>query len=359
MSFQFKVYKNYWFLATAFLLIFVFLGIYSAFSQQDIKEQEVQNINPPLGLPPIRWPQDNPYTKEKAYLGQMLYFDKRLSSDKTISCASCHNMPCGYSDCKEIAIGISESKGTRHSPTIINAAYNTIFFWDGRARTLEEQCKGPLANTKEMTKIHDPHAAHEKCIDHIKDIPGYMILFKKAFGNEEVTIDKIAKAIATFERTVLSGNSAYDRYKAGDRSALSQEQIQGLAIFKKVGCANCHAGFNFTDDRFQNIGVGMNDPNPDLGRYLITKQEKDWGAFKTPTLREVEHTAPYMHDGSLKTLEEVIDYYDKGGVPNKNLHPLMEPLNLTQEEKKALVSFMKALSGEGWQHIEEPEKFPE
>lgn len=360
-------YKRFSICTTFFLsLFFIFSVLINPLFSQTVQErnenlalqEKPQGINPPLGLPPIPWPKDNAYTKDKADLGRYLYFDKRLSSDKTISCASCHNIPCGYSDCKPIAIGIDDSIGSRHSPTIINTAYNSTCFWDGRAKTLEEQCKGPLGNPKEMTTMKDPHDAYKLCIQNITSIPGYAILFRKAFGNDEITIDKISQAIATFERTILSGNSPYDRYVSGDRSALSQEQIHGMQVFKKVGCANCHGGFNFTDDRFQNIGVGMDVASPDLGRYVITHQERDWGSFKTPTLREVEHTPPYMHNGSLKTLEEVIDYYDKGGIKNKNLSLLMRPLNLSKEDKKALVSFLKALSGEGWQHVQEPLNFP-
>jgi cytochrome c peroxidase len=352
------MYRIFSFIAIFFLLLLAFFGISHYYHTTETKYAAPETVTVPLGLPPIPWPKDNPYTKEKAELGRLLYFDTRLSSDHTISCATCHNMTCGYSDCKAIAIGIDDNKGARHSPTIINAAYSTIFFWDGRAASLEQQSEGPLANTKEMTKVNDPHEAHRKCVECIQDIPGYKPLFVNAFGNDEITLDKITKAIATFERTVLSGNSPFDRYVAGDRTALTAEQVRGLKVFKKVGCANCHGGFNFTDDRFQNIGVGMDAPNPDLGRYVITHKELDWGAFKTPTLREVEHTAPYMHDGSHATLEEVVEYYDIGGIPNKNLSPLMKPLNLSPVDKKALVSFLKALSGEGWQHIQEPVEFP-
>lgn len=317
-----------------------------------------RSITPPAGLPPIPWPEDNLYTPEKAELGKLLYFDKRLSSDQTIACASCHNLPCAYGDCKSIAVGIDQAKGSRHSQSIINSAYFSIYFWDGRARSLEEQCIGPLANTKEMTTTPDSHEAHKQCIQRVSEIPGYKPLFKKAFGTDEITLDRIAKAISTFERTILSGNSPYDKYILGDRSALTDEQIYGMKLFKKLGCVNCHGGYNFTDYRFQNIGIGMDSPNPDLGRYLITHEPRDYGAFKAPSLREVEHTGPYMHDGSLKTLEEVIDYYDKGGIPNKNLHTLMRPLNLSPEDKKALISFLKGLSGEGWQHVQEPTEYP-
>lgn len=307
----------------------------------------------PLGLPPVPWPKENPYSKAKAELGKKLYFDERLSTDNSVSCATCHNAPCGYSDCHKVAIGINRRQGMRHSPTIINCAYVTTLFWDGRASSLEEQCQGPIANPKEMTLLADPHEAHKDCVEKVRGVPEYRPLFQKAFGSSTITLDKITKAIATFERTVLSGNSPFDRFAAGDRSALTREQIQGLKLFKKTGCVNCHEGFNLTDNAFHNIGVGMDAEHPDLGRYMITKKATDWGAFKTPGLREVAQTAPYMHDGSLGTLEEVIDYYDRGGNKSKNLHPLMKPLHLTPEEKKALISFLNSLSGEGWQHIQE------
>lgn len=328
----------------------------------DLKKQDekkIESIQPPLGLPPIPWPKDNPYGKEKVELGRLLYFDKRLSSDHTISCASCHNIPCAYSDCRAIAVGIKNSKGTRHSPTIINAAYSKLLFWDGRAASLEEQCKGPIGNPKEMTNMPNAHEAHRQCVDHVQNIPGYRILFKQAFGNDEITMDEISKAVATFERTILSGNSTYDRYKAGDRTALTREQIRGMEVFKKSGCTNCHGGFNFSDDRFFNIGIGMDAEQPDLGRYVVTHQERDWGAFKVPTLRESANSGPYMHDGSLKTLEAVIDYYDGGGIKNKNLHPLMKPLHLSVEDKKALMNFLQSLNGEGWQTFKEPKAFPQ
>lgn len=315
-------------------------------------------VTPPLGLPPIPWPEDNPYTKEKAELGKMLYFDERLSSDSSVSCASCHNAPCAFSDCRKIAVGIDGNVGTRRSPTIINAAYLKFLFWDGRARSLEEQCKGPIANTKEMSDVHDTHEAHMQCAERVKAIPGYRARFKEVFGHDEITMDDIAKAIATFERTILSGNSPYDRYRAGDKTALTEEQVKGFGVYKKAGCINCHGGFNFDDVRFINIGIGMDKPNPDLGRFTITHDPKDWGAFKVPTLREAAFGGPYMHDGSLATLKDVVDYYDRGGNPNKNLHPLMHPLHLSQEDKNALIRFLESLEGEGWQHFTKPDQFP-
>lgn len=348
-------YLRVQFLITAVLFSYITYTNAST-SSNDNNEKK---FDPPLGLAPIPWPKDNPYTKQKAELGKLLYFDKRLSSNQTISCASCHNMPCAFSDCRAVAVGIDDAKGTRHSPRIINAAYAAHLFWDGRAASLEEQCQGPIANPNEMTIFNDVHEAHKKCVECVRKIPGYKALFIKAFGAEDISLKTISQAIATFERTILSGNSAYDRYRAGDKSALKKAQTKGMEVFKKSGCMNCHAGFNFSDERFLNIGIGMDAANPDLGRYLITHAEKDWGAFKVPTLREAARSGPYMHDGSLKTLEAVIEYYDKGGNKNKNLHPLIKPLHLSQDEKKALLNFLEALNGEGWQNIQEPRQFPE
>jgi cytochrome c peroxidase len=314
----------------------------------------------PLGLVPIMWPKDNPYSPAKAELGWLLYFDKRLSADGTVACASCHSPQFGFTDGEPFSKGIRGQLGGRSAPTVINRAYSLDQFWDGRARSLEEQAKGPIANPIEMGHAHD---LCEKCIGGIE---GYRKRFKEVFDTEKVTIDHIAQAIATFERTVLSGNSLYDKFKAGDKTALTDSQKRGMEIFfsNNARCDSCHEGINFTNGKYANVGIGMDKPVPDLGRYVVTKQEEDKGAFKTPTLREVARTGPYMHDGSLKTLEEVVDHYNKGGVgkdgmKNKWLHPDVRPLNLKDEQKKDLVEFLKALSGEGWQHIKPPTKFPE
>lgn len=344
-------------LTCTFFICLIGLWKFSLHSNVEDDKSETSLVIP-LGLPPVPWPVDNPYSKKKADLGQLLYFDKRLSSDGTISCASCHSIPRAFADNRKLSVGIHGHLGTRHAPTVINAAYQELYFWDGRASSLEEQAKGPIGNPKEMTDADNIHLAQQLCHERVKDIKGYRELFKEVFGNDECSIDDIAKAIATFERTILSGNSAYDRYILGDKSALSNEQIRGHQVFLDSKCGKCHGGVNFTGG-FVNIGVGMDVETPDLGRYEITKEDKDYGAFKVPTLRDVAKTYPYMHDGSLNTLEEVIDYYDKGGIPNRNLHPLMRPLKLTTEDKEALLSFLEALSGEGWEHLEEPDKFPE
>lgn len=313
--------------------------------------ENTEEFQAPFGLPPVPFPQDNPYSKQKAELGRRLYFDNCLSGNDKVSCATCHAVNRGYADPNPISEGILGRLGTRHAPTVINAAYNKLQFWDGRAKTLEEQAIGPIANPNEMSMFHDSKISYEECQKRVRQDPAYLKMFSQVFGNDECSVDQIAKAIATFERTVLSGNSPYDRYKAGDKTAMTEEQIEGYKVFKKSGCANCHFEPLFTDGRFLNIGVGMDAPKPDLGRYDITKDDKDYGAFKVPTLREVALTYPYMHNGCHKTLEEVIDYYDKGGTPNKNLHPLMKPLNLSEKDKKSLKAFLEALSGEGWQHI--------
>jgi cytochrome c peroxidase len=294
----------------------------------------------PLGLIPVPWPADNPYSPAKVELGRLLYFDKRLSADNSVSCATCHVPEKGFTDGAPVSTGIRGQKGGRSAPTVINRAYSLAQFWDGRAPTLEDQAKGPIANPIEMDNTHDAMAAK------LSGIQGYRPLFQKAFGAPDITIDAVAKAIATFERTLLSGNSAYDRYKAGRKSAMTPAQVRGMDVyFNKAKCDQCHEGVNFTANAYANLGIGTDKPEPDVGRYAVTKDPVDWGKFKTPTLRDITKTGPYMHDGSLKTLEEVVDFYDKGGLPNKNLDEKIKKLNLTDGQKRDLVEFLKALDG--------------
>jgi cytochrome c peroxidase len=309
----------------------------------------------PQGLVPIFWPKDNPYTPQKAELGWLLYFDKRLSGDGTVACASCHDPKHAFTDGQPFSKGIRGQFGGRSAPTVINRAFSLDQFWDGRAKSLEDQAKGPIANPIEMDMKHD---ACEECIN---AVPGYRKRFKEVFGTDKATIDHIAKAIATFERTVLSGNSAYDKFKAGDAKALTDSQKRGMDVFfsNNARCDSCHEGVNFTNGKYANVGIGMDKPVPDLGRFAVTKQEEDRGAFKTPTLRDISRTGPYMHDGSLKTLEEVVEHYNKGGIKNKWLHQDVRELKLKDQEKKDLVEFLKALDGEGWQHIKPPTTFPQ
>jgi cytochrome c peroxidase len=307
----------------------------------------------PRGLPPIYWPKDNPYTPEKAELGRLLYFEKRISGDGILSCASCHHPSKAFTDQSAVSIGIKGQKGGVSAPTVINRAYGMLQFWDGRAASLEAQAVGPMANPIEMGNTHPV------VVQTLTKIPGYRTRFKQVFGGDSFTLDHVAMAIATFERTVLSGNSPYDNYKLGNKSAMNASQIRGMDVFfNKAKCDQCHEGASFTLNAFHNLGIGQDKADPAPGRYAISHKPEDFGAFKTPTLREIEHTFPYMHDGSLKTLEEVVEYYNKGGIPNKNLDERIKKLNLTAQDKTDLVAFLKALSGTGWQHLTEPKEFP-
>lgn len=286
-------------------------------------------------------------------LGRSLYFDPRLSADDTVSCSSCHSPEHAFTDNKTVSTGIRGQAGGRNSPTVINRLYGKSQFWDGRASSLEEQAKGPIVNPVEMGM--KDHAA---LVAKLKGIEGYGVWFKKVFGRE-LNIDDLAKSIAAFERTVVSDDSNYDRYLSGDQNALNASERRGFDVFKGKGrCIICHGGNNFTDELFHNLGVGMDKPNPDLGRYLQTKAEQDTGAFKTPTLRDIASTGPYMHDGSEKTLEDVVEFYDRGGVPNPNLDRVVKRLGLSQEEKQDLAAFMKSLSGARWRRIAAPAGFP-
>jgi cytochrome c peroxidase len=291
----------------------------------------------PPGLTPLSIPADNPLTAEKIELGKQLYFDNRLSRDNTISCASCHDPNKGWSNGERFATGVRGQVGGRSAPTIINAAYAPLQFWDGRAKELEGQALGPIQNPIEMDMTLDEVVAK------LNKIEGYKQQFQKVF-NSEVTSDGIAKAIAAFERTVLCGDAPYDRFKAGDKTALSEAAQRGMKVFfNKAHCSACHTGPSFSDQAFHNIGVGMES------------EKCDKGSFKTPTLREIARTAPYMHDGRFATLEEVVDYYDKGGHPNPQLDEEIFPLKFTTQDKADLVTFLKeGLSSDNYPLISPP-----
>lgn len=307
----------------------------------------------PAGLKPLSIPKENPLSKEKVELGKQLYFDPRLSRDDTISCASCHDPKKGWSNGEQFATGVRGQKGGRNSPTVLNAAYHDLQFWDGRAAKLEGQALGPIQNPIEMDLTLDEAVAK------LNKIAGYKSQFQKVFGSD-ATPPAIAAAIASFERTILSGDAPYDKFKAGDSKALSEPAQKGMKLFfGKANCSGCHSGPNFSDAAFHNLGVGMDKPEPDLGRFVVTKQLGDKGAFKTPTLRDIARTGPYMHDGSHKTLEEVIEFYDKGGLANPQLDEEIFPLKLTAEEKAALVAFLKeGLASSNYPDIAPP-KLPE
>lgn len=283
------------------------------------------------GAPQVVHPKGNPTSPEKVALGQQLYFDGRLSADNKVSCASCHDPAKGFSNGEQFATGVEGKKGGRNSPTVINSAFQNFQFWDGRAGSLEEQALGPIQNPIEM------NMELQAVVTKLNAIKGYREQFQKVFGTD-VTAEGIAKALAAYERTIVSFDAPYDKFKAGDKTALSESAQRGMKLFfNKARCSACHTGPNFTDNGFHNIGV----PGNDEGRTVVTKSLGDKGAFKTPTLREIAKSAPYMHDGSMKTLEEVVAHYAKGGTPHPQLDEELYPLKLTPDEVTDLVTFMK------------------
>lgn len=295
----------------------------------------------PLGLDlylPV--PEDNPLTKDKVALGRRLFFDRRLSRDYTLSCAGCHDPARGFTDGKAVSEGVFHRRGTRNVPTLVNRGYGAAFFWDGRVSNLEEQVLQPILSSVEMDM------STEEAVSRLQRDRHYRAEFQQAFGSE-VNRDDLARALASFVRTILSGDSPYDRHLNGDQNALSADAREGLLIFRGKGnCITCHVGPNLTDERFHNTGIAWRDGKlTDPGRFAVTRKDQDRGAFKPPTLREIKRTAPYMHDGSLKTLEDVIDYYDRGGNRNPYLDSELRPLRLTSEEKRVLISFLRSLNG--------------
>ena len=306
-------------------------------------------IEAPLGLPAVPIPADNPPTAESIELGRKLFFDPRLSGDDTVSCATCHNPQLSFSDGLPGSKGIGKKIGRRNAPTVLNAAYDSTLFWDGRAASLEQQAGFPIANPDEMGQ------SHELSIKKFEKIPEYKKEFELVFGPGRLTIDKIEMALASYERTLLSADSPFDRYLyRGDKSAMTAEAIRGLAIFtdkKRGGCSTCHTvdeTFSlFTDGKYHNLGAGIGKDGEltDLGRYEVTKVNADKGAFRTSGLRNVAKTAPYMHDGSLKTLKAVVDFYDGGGSSNPYIDKEIKELKLTERERADLVAFLESLTG--------------
>ena len=329
--------------------------------------------NNSLGLPPVKIPVNNPQSAEKIALGRAFFNDQRFSLDGSISCASCHQKDKAFTDGLPVAKGINALRGTRNSPTVINAAFFDTLFLDGRESSLEGQALGPFLNPIE-------HGLENKqqILDVVLSDADYSQQIQQVFNitEHEISVQHVAKAIASYERTLIAGNSPFDQYYFGrDRTKLSASAARGLLIFRRKGnCANCHEiSLNnalFTDNRFYNIGWGFDklksvldrfivvlqngsDPKrfplsseqrSELGRFNATKVIADIGKFKTPTLRNIAQTAPYMHDGSVQTLEEVVDYYDKGGVKNRFIDAAIFPLHLTDQEKLDLVAFMRSLT---------------
>lgn len=336
----------------------------------EVDGRKVPDIGPLPTVVPA--PPANVNYELKIELGKKLFFDGRLSKNGQVSCAFCHNPGTGFADARRVSLGVGGGAGTRQAPTVLNSAFLPVQFWDGRVNSLEEQALKPIENPVEMAETH------ENVVAKLQSIKGYRTLFQQVFGTN-VNMQGIVNAIAAYERTVISTNSPFDKFLLGNEKAMSEAALRGMQLFKgKARCILCHTGPNFTDNDFHNLGVGITEVEgkdlgklaqrlareaaekemgldtlaltkaefSELGRYIVTLQPKDHGAFKTPTLRSITETAPYMHDGRLQTLEEVIDFLDQGGHKNPDLSPLMQPLGLTKEEKADLLAFLKALKGE-------------
>jgi cytochrome c peroxidase len=292
-------------------------------------------------------PADNPITPAKIELGKMLYFDPRLSVDGTVSCNSCHNVMSDGGDGRPVGVGVRGQRGGRGSPTVWNSAYNTVQFWDGRAASLEDQAKGPLTNPIEMGM-----ANHDEVMKRVNQIPGYVAAFKKAFPKDKdaVTIDNLAKAIATYERTLITLNSPFDRYIKGNKKAMTVQQVKGMKLVEEIGCTSCHTGENFSGDGFK-MGEGHYQPFPqipgskfdkmydllaDKGRFEVTKKDEDKNHWRVPTWRNVALTAPYFHNGKVKTLDEAVRVMGKTQLG----------IDLTDEQISNIVAFLNSLTGE-------------
>jgi cytochrome c peroxidase len=284
----------------------------------------------------IPFPETNRYTLRKAVLGQKLFFDRRLSSSSAQSCASCHDPGFAWGDGLPVSVGNGMAKLDRRAPSIVNAAWGASYMWDGRAASLEQQTLGPIQSLSEMNMPID------RLLERLKSIPEYAAFFSAAFPGEDLTAKALAAALATYERTIVSARAPFDAWIAGDERAISEQAKRGFVIFNTVGrCAACHEGWNFTNDGFQDIGL----PGADIGRgKFLPKIPKMNHAFKTPGLREIANRGPYMHDGSIRTLEDVVEHYDRGGVDRPSRSDLIVPLGLTAQDKLDLVEFLKSLS---------------
>jgi cytochrome c peroxidase len=327
----------------------------------------------PVGINELLWrkriPDINPMSQRKIALGRALFFDKRLSVDGTVACATCHDPAIAFTDSKTVALGAGAKSGTRNTPTILNSVFSESLFWDGRAPSLEEQVKHPLLNSFEMGM-----ESGEKLTQRLSTIAEYRKQFAVVFKTEGLTLDTVAKAIAAYERTLISANSPFDRFITGSSTAITAAQKRGWELFKgKAKCSECHSYSQdnpfFVDFKFHNTGVAAADalfekltrsfsqtPTAttlahtagfaELGRFVFTLQPADIGSFKTPTLRDAELTSPYMHDGSIKTLIDVVQFYNRGGNSNSHLDKLMTPLNLSDQEVNDLVQFIRALTSD-------------
>ena len=340
----------------------VFSGLLTVLGQGWVGAGTPADIGP---LPPVPVPEDNPLTPEKVELGRLLFFDARLSADGSLACVSCHLPDQGWATQTPLSPAYPTNMERRLSPTLINVAYNKALLWDGRAGVLEKQALGPIQNPLHMNQNLD------LLVEKLRAIPDYAQRFQNVFGTS-VSAEGLGKALAAFERTLVTRNAPFDRYMGGDQQAMSASALRGMALFKgKARCILCHNGPNFTDGQFHNLGVpeapllahplvqaslrfdakrmnvqGYDQVTEDLGRYLVTKEAQDKGAFKTPTLRNVTQRDPYMHNGIFQSLEDILDFYDRGGGAVAGKSPLIQTIGLTAQEKRDLLAFLQSLTGE-------------
>ena len=360
-----------------FVMIFALMACATLTEGFQAQQMRLEFVTP-VGLPADTWdyyvPKNNPMTAAKLELGRKLFFDARLSADGQISCSTCHKPELAFTDGKPVAEGIAGKLGTRNSPTLINAMFTPNQFWDGRAGTLEEQAIQPLTNPLEMG-----NRSYDDVVHRLREVPDYRAEFQSVFGSE-IKIELVGRAIAAYERTLVSGDSPFDRFIAGEQTAISEAAKQGFALFRgKARCSRCHtfsdASPFFTDFNYHNTGVAANHPNfekiareaflvaetdrakevidrllnepggQELGRLAVSYQILDLGTFRTQSLRNIALTAPYFHDGSAKTLADVVKFYNKGGGQNINREWDLNALALTEEEQKDLVAFLETLTG--------------
>ncbi len=285
--------------------------------------------------PPVS---ESSLNQARVALGLRLFFEPRLSAGNQMSCASCHQPGRGFSNGEPNAAGVNGQRGTRNTPTLYGVSHYQTLFWDGRSPDLEDQALAPIQNPLEMNE------SLPRVVLKLSELPYYRVKFQQIFGTA-ITAAGIAEALASFERALQLKPSAYDRYLEGQLDALTPEQERGMILFgRQAHCATCHKGLKMTDNKFHNLGVGMHQPQPDLGRFTVTRQPEDTGAFRTPSLRNIAQTGPYMHDGSLRTLEDVIEFYDRGGFPNPYLSHEMNPLDLSTQDKQDLLAFLRVLN---------------
>ena len=321
----------------------VFLGLVSVACENKETAAFKPEIQPlPAGLSRYKAmdiPGDNQMTPEKVALGRQLFFDKRLSFDGSRSCYSCHVCEKGLTDGLPKAIGAGNKQLTRSSPTLWNIGYHEMFYWDGRSPSLEKQAMAAWTGGNMGAKDHE-----DEIVGKINALQGYHDQFHKVFGGD-ATKENIMQAISAYERTIISGDTAWDKWQAGDQSAASEAAKRGWEVFKEAKCNNCHDGVLLTDQQFHNVGVGMDAPEPDAGRGKISNKPEETGAFKTPTLRDVAKSAPYFHDGSVATLEEAVDFMLGGGKPNQYLDKKnLEKRTITADQRRDLLEFLKSLN---------------